>query len=973
MARSRAPKPSRRHKEAGSAAPARAPAPAREAAPQGREPTSPNQQIEQEIRGAPAEPPAAPAEGRVDALALVCFALSGFAGLVYEIAWIRRASLVFGSTTLAVSTVLAVFFLGLAGGSYAAGRHAERSARPLRVYAALELGLGLFACLTPLAFDAVDAAYGAVYRALGPGGAASLAARGALVALVLLPATLAMGATLPLFCRRYVRATSTLGRGVGLLYGVNTLGAAAGCLATGLALLPWLGIAGSIYVAAAINVAIGVAIGTSALGRAELPADPPRPDAIDAPRRALAIDALAFVSGFVALGAEVLWTRYLSLLLRNTVYTYTWTLAAVLLGIVAGSLAAAALVDRAAARAQALGATLALWAVFTLALMKAPTPAFREGGSAELGAFFLLVPPAVLSGAAFPLLVRLATTDAARAPSAAGRVTALNVAGGVLGSLVVGFAGLPRAGLEASLLTLTALALAAGIGAWLALDGASAKGGRALAIGAVILGWLAVPRIATTRLPEDLLADRASLVDFHEGYGSTLAVVRRAPGIELQIDRYWQGEDRKNHQAMAAHVPMLLHPGARRALVVGAGTGQTASRFLMYGVERLDCVDIEPTLFDFVARHFDPAWMHDPRARLLPEDGRTHLLHATARYDVISLEVGQVFRPGTSSFYTEELYRRARERLEDGGLLTQFVPLAFFGPDELRGVVRTFLEVFPESVLWYNRAELLLLGVKGDRAALGREVARRLAARGAVRDDLRFSLWGGAQHTLDRPEVFFAGLLAGPRGLAGLASRGAVYRDDRPVLDYATASASEQETRELPLLEVLSPRLEALGDVLPGAAEGLDLARIDALRAKNLGEIAATALLRTAMPAVLARRYAEAIPRLEEAQRQNDDDFEVRRVLAGTLVAAGRHAEALRHHEHAATLRPDDADAHAGLAECLHQMGRVDGAIRAYLEALRLRPGDARLHNLLGWRSGRAGSSRRQRPSSRRRCGSSRI
>ncbi len=280
-----------------------------------------------------------------------CFFVSGFAGLVYEIAWIRRASLVFGSTTAALSTVLAVFFGGLALGAWLGGRLALRTTRPIRWYALLELGVALTALASPALFRLVDGVYADAWRSAlavvaGPDGLTWLTAgpllplvRGLLVALVLLVPTSLMGATLPLFVRQFTVSGDRLGASVGFLYGLNTLGAAAGTLAAGFLLLPRIGVGGSIALAAGLNVlagglALAVPLRASAAGPA--PAAAPTGGGVPAAlRRGLPV--LFFVAGFTAVGAEVLWSRFLALVIRNSVTTYTLTLAVVLAGIVAGS------------------------------------------------------------------------------------------------------------------------------------------------------------------------------------------------------------------------------------------------------------------------------------------------------------------------------------------------------------------------------------------------------------------------------------------------------------------------------------------------------------------------------------------------------------------------------------------------------------------------------------------------------------
>ncbi|MDE2832795.1 MAG: fused MFS/spermidine synthase, partial [Gemmatimonadota bacterium] len=253
--------------------------------------------------------------------ALICFFLSGFAGLVYEVAWIRQAALLFGSTTFAVSAVLAVFFLGLAIGAYLFGRIGQRTSRPLILFAYIEIGLGLLALISPFAFDFADFLYGIAYRLLSDAPFLRFTTRLFLVALVVLPPTVLMGGTLPLFCRQYSRNSGRIARAVGLLYGVNTLGAALGCAAAGFVFLPDLGLRGAIYIGVVCNILSGVVVRALSIAREDVfpSLEQFRGVSGGLPRSGV-VFVLFFAVGFVALGAEVLWVRYLGLLINNTVY-----------------------------------------------------------------------------------------------------------------------------------------------------------------------------------------------------------------------------------------------------------------------------------------------------------------------------------------------------------------------------------------------------------------------------------------------------------------------------------------------------------------------------------------------------------------------------------------------------------------------------------------------------------------------------
>ncbi|MYK41232.1 MAG: tetratricopeptide repeat protein [Gemmatimonadetes bacterium] len=882
-------------------------------------------------------------------IALICFFLSGFAGLVYEVVWIRQASLLFGSTTFALSTVLAVFFLGLACGSYLFGRYGQRTGHPLLVFALVEIGLGLSALASPYAFELADILYGTVYRSLAGYAILHFLTRIVLVGFVILPPTVLMGATLPLFCRQFVRSDAKIVRSVGLLYGINTLGAALGCVCAGFVLLPELGFLDTVRLGAVLNILVGIVAGSLPIARSGLA----RPRLLRPEERGhWGVFALFFAVGFVALGSEVLWTRYLGLLIANTVYTYTLTLAVVLVGLVLGSVLASLFFDRTGHRARYFGALQVLLGLVVLLLMMLPSDIWRRLGEEWWIYAVLLLPPGVLGGASFPLAVRMVVEDASAASGGTGKIAAVNTLGGIAGALAIGFVGLPFFGLESSLLFITGTSLAVGFAAWIWLDRTSTLTVKAAFIGLFSCVWLGVFCLLPTRIPADFLGEREELVDFREGYGSNLAVIRQDRGLQLEINRWWQGRDRKTHQVMAAHVPMLLHPEPKRVLLVGIGTGQTAARFLLYPIDRLECVDIEPTIFSFIRPHFDSRWMEDPRVKLIGADGRNYLRHTPSTYDVISLELGQLSRPGVASFYTADFYSQVKKRLRSGGFLVQFVPLSLLTTDHFRSTVQSFLEAFPHSLLWYNTSELLLIG-SGRDFAIDRAILEGRLSNEKIRRDLEYSHWGGPLYWLNRPQVFLGSYLMGSGGLAELANEAPSYRDDRPVLDYAVARAFVHRTNALPTLDLLHKHLDPLATLMPIGSD--EERTIEEIRAKNLREIAASAALRQAKVLIAVRNYLDASKLLAGTLHQLPEHLVVRRTLADVLMRLGRFAEARAHYTQVVEIAPQDVQALDGLALAFHQLGHLDEAIHHYKAALRLQPDRAETCSNLGGALARRG------------------
>jgi spermidine synthase len=897
---------------------------------------------------------------RAIGLPFAAFFLSGAAGLIYEVSWIRRASLVFGSTVPALSTVLAVFFLGLALGSETFGRMSRRIAAPLRLYAGLEIGLAGLALLSVPAFGLVDPLYGLAYRAAAGHGAVLTLARVGLISLILLPPTLLMGATFPLICRQFVRDAGEITRPVAWLYALNTLGALAGCAAAGFFLLPAFGVSGTIGLGACLSVSAAALVlvrRTPELTRVVARREVPRPTVV---RRYPIVLAVIFLSGFAALACEVLWARFLGLVIHNTVYTYTLTLVAVLLGIVLGSVAAGRLPDRTSRVAALFGGLQILMGLAVLSVMLLSPVVWRSLGNDVGTVALLMLPAAILSGASFPIGVRMVVDDPALAGLGVGRVTAMNTLGGIAGSLVTGFWLLPRGGLGSGLLVVTGVSLAAGLIATLLIETERPRLSR-LAFAAAAVGlWLALPHLLPTRIPADFLRPKkGELIDYREGLVSNVAVLRNDGVTSLEIDRWWQGQGTTTHQIMAAHVPMLLRPDARRVLVVGLGVGQTAHRFLLYDIARLDCVDIEPALFEVVPKYFGGAWTKDPRVALLPEDGRSYVAHTGERYDVISIEVGLAFRPGVPAFYTTDFYRRARSRLAPGGVLSQFLPIFALPSEVVPGLIASFREVFPQSVLWYNTSEALLIGINADTFHLDRDGLLRDLARPAVRSDLAlYSHWGGAAASLDRPDVLLGGFLCGPTGLKALAGHAAVFRDDRPTLDYATTKMLSAPEPDVTFLAALRRHLDPVSTFAIPPLPPEDAAKVEEIRETNLGQMVSSALVThiaraglswdDPMTFELVRKAAEACPQNEDAAR----------LMGQALARGGRSAEARVWLSRTVAMYPRDEAAQREIGWLCLQSGQVDSA-RQHLEtAVDLAPWDADALNGFGAALAMAGNYR---------------
>ena len=407
------------------------------------------------------------------ATALSCLFLSGAASLFYEVCWIRKAGLFFGSTTFALATVLAVFFLGLAVGSVLAGRLSMSLHRPLRIYGIVELTIAVLGLASNALLDVADDGYGMLYR-WADGSAPWIAlARLVLVAAVIFVPTVLMGTTVPLLARAIIRRHRSLGFTAGGLYGINALGAATGAALAGFVTLPVLGLAATIYLGAGLNVlcGVGVLLVCWQTNAAPLSEQSDREDQAPDAGRTLRVPVLLplfFLTGFVGVAIEILWARYLPLMITSSVYAYTLPLVVILLGIGIGSLVIAPLCDRSRHPVVVFGCLQAFTGLSVLVVMKLPRDMWTAlvqvapeliNANHFMGLHgAMLLPGALASGASFPLVVRLVSKNVADASWTIGRLTAINTAGSISSAMIMAW-GLSWLGLDLALWTVTGMAI----------------------------------------------------------------------------------------------------------------------------------------------------------------------------------------------------------------------------------------------------------------------------------------------------------------------------------------------------------------------------------------------------------------------------------------------------------------------------------------------------------------------------------
>jgi spermidine synthase len=659
------------------------------------------------------------------------FALSGATALIYQIIWARWLGLVFGNTTTSVSIVLGSFMLGLAAGSWAAGRLLHRVRNPMKAYAFMELGIGLFALCFPFVSEFVDLVFVAFVDE-GSSVGYSLFVRALLAFFLLMIPTSLMGATLPFltdFFRRSPR--HSMGWKAGVLYAANTFGAALGIVAASFILIELLGVRVTELTAACLNFMVAY-IGlrfSRASGPLESEARPADEGKFDSMRK-FAVWVLA-ASGALALASEVLWTRTLETLLGNSTYAFATIVLLYLLGIAAGSWIMSLVVGRLRALHLWLAALLLYMGVWTVASIYLFFNIIEgvvqySDSMVSLSVMLLsyvktvslLLPLSLLSGACFPVATRILDPEArdARGASVA-RAYAWNTLGAVAGSLAAGFLIAPHFDYFQALYLLAALYCMASLVAFvfvgrLAFNVPNLRAAAA-SLGALSLA-VAAFSIAETRGESSFVRNfnttyPLNVVAYHEPglQGVTSAIRERGEPLAYILIVNGKGMTTKiTDTKMMAHLPMLLHPGPENTLVICFGMGTTYRSAISYGgrVTAVELVEEVFEAFDFFY-HDSGRVRAYPGGRMVVNDGRNYLKLSGEKYDVITVDPPPpIDAAGVTHLYSREFLELARSRLNEKGIMAHWIPLpgTRSGVDDFETVMmlmNTFTEVFPYSYL----------------------------------------------------------------------------------------------------------------------------------------------------------------------------------------------------------------------------------------------------------------------------------
>lgn len=687
---------------------------------------------------------------RVMPALLLLFIGSGCAALIYEVVWFQLLQLVIGSSAVSLGVLLGTFMGGMCLGSIGLARVISAREHPLRVYAWLEIGIGIIGLLVLFGMPLLAG----LYTSWAGTGVLSILIRGLAAAICLLPPTLLMGATLPAISR-WVKSSPEGVAWLGYFYGGNIAGGVMGCLLAGFYLLRVHDVGIATYVAVALNFLVG---GLALAIARVAPYEAEKAEPMVAPERAVgawAVYATIGISGMTALGAQVLWARSLSLIFGATTYTFSLILAVFLVGLGIGSTIGAGMAARLDRPRLALGwAQLAIcaalaWASYMLTDSLPYWPIDPSISSTPwfnfqldfVRAFWVVLPGAILWGASFPLALASVASGGKDPARLVGGVYAANTLGAIVGSaatslLFVVWLGTQRT--QQVLIVLSAMA------ALLMLDAATseaeAKTGKSrfrLAGTLMLVGAMAAAVLlarSVNDVPGLLVAygrytasrvGTADVIYKGEGWNASVAVTRLSNGVlnyhnAGKVQASSEPQDMRL-QRMLGHMTTLIPKTPKDVLVIGCGAGVTAGAVSIDPrVERLTIAEIEPLVPQVVSKYFGEQnffVVDNPKTRIVLDDARHFLLTTDETFDAITSDPLDPWVKGAAMLYTREFFETVKSRLRPGGVMTLFVQLYESNTEAVKSEIATFLEAFPNGVVWGNTNQgvgydLVLLGMK---------------------------------------------------------------------------------------------------------------------------------------------------------------------------------------------------------------------------------------------------------------------
>ncbi|MGR3178992.1 MAG: fused MFS/spermidine synthase [Candidatus Anammoxibacter sp.] len=812
-------------------------------------------------------------QNSIKTLVLFLFFLSGVCGLIYEVVWIRMFGLVLGNTTYAISITIAAFFAGLALGGFCLGRYvdsirvgsyqlavgkgqkrennangrhgqasfvrvqAKENRKIIQLYAYLELGIGASALFVGLGIVLMQSLFIWVTQYIQYSSIIIDLMRFVLsFSLLLIPTTL-MGATLPVLSKFIIRQYKEIRSGVGLLYGVNTFGAALGCLITGFFLIKTYGVSTTVHIAVITNIAIGILVlilvqtgffcktegkGQLAVGSLQLAKNKKqnaeggkRKNGEDSKRKsdraAMVVLLVIGLSGFTSIAYEIIWTRMLSSLFLNSIYSFTTMLVTFLCGLAIGAIVVMLFFKKDRNPLTLLGLVefgIGISAVLLIFLFnQLPETSLRFlsffqsknpltwniNVCVEFAlSFMVMIVPCILIGMTLPLASQIITKDIKLLGRSVGNIYSITTIGGMFGAAIAGCLLIPLIGLKFSELSMAGLNMCIGV-AFLFYAGKYLKVGQTQGI---FLKKIAIPLFCVITVTiggfcsfADIRVWDSSneLLYYEEDAAATVSVVKEKDGNRKLVvnKRYTLGTSRATAlQKRMGYIPLLLHNNPQDVLVIGLGTGITLGAVASYELTKtVTCVEVISAVVYAAKKYFakeNNMFYKNKKTNIIVEDGRNYLLLNKDKYDVIISDLFVPYHAGAGSLYSKEHFELCKDRIHDTGLFCQWLPLYQMSTKEFKVICKTLSTVFPFTTLWFcNFEKGLICGLVGTKHKLEIDVPslKDNMANANTRKQLKQAILGGHEELLSL-------FITDETGLKSFTKGSRINTDNYPVIEF---------------------------------------------------------------------------------------------------------------------------------------------------------------------------------------------
>lgn len=771
---------------------------------------------------------------------------SGFAGLLYQILWMRQLGLLLGNTSYAAAITLGMFFFGLAMGSWFWGYRCARLPKLLRTYAWLEIGIGISGILFLIILNYFHSIYPLIYQSVGPG-TKLLILKCLLTLLMVFPPSFFMGGTIPVLGQFLIKNQGAFGTTAAKIYGLNTIGAAVGAFATGFFLIVLLGFKLTCFLGVFISFAIALvsfvlarrpepisvdeAVATPQIEQKkskQKPSNKPTiPEIVTAAPLAasrLVIYTFAFISGFNVLSLEVLWTRMFAQVHENSVYSFSTVLIVVLLCLALGALLASWLAKR---TANPLSILFFLMVLSGIGVGISPFIFFSSTEKLEMiptsvsfgayvwnlfaTAFASIGFPSLILGTVFPFLMKSEERFASQPGKSIGILSAINTLGAILGSLICGLLLLQYLGMWRSLLI---IAISYFIIALIMPMASSVLRGPVKIITALFL-IINLTFLNPTNLPVSGTipgADPETIVEMWEASDSTVTVTKNErAGYSIKVNSMYSlgSTGSMVTQIYQTRIPLFIYPQTESVFYLGMGTGATAGEALnkeeFKNINRVLVCELLPEVVTASKKYFTGkvdgfdltnGLFTDPRAKVIVEDGRNHLMATDAKFDMINADLFLPYQRGSGSLYSLEHFQSAKKRLNPGGVFVQWIPLYQVSEYEFGVITKTMLTAFDQVTLWRQNfqpgSEIVAIVGHQDQTPIPHsdldvKAAKAEAIAGAEYTDMQNLFLHINEQTV---LFFYCGNVTASKSLF---EKYPVNTDDKPIIEYKTPLSLHQD------------------------------------------------------------------------------------------------------------------------------------------------------------------------------------